>query len=294
MTPSRTAPIDGPVHYHDHGGEGPPILLIHGLGGSVLNWHLIKDDLGENHRVYAIDLVGFGRTEPGPRSASVDANATLVNRFIEEVIGEPSIIMGNSMGGLVAKVAAAERPDLCAGLVLVAPAVPAVSKESFSPSTLRRIVAPAIPGVGASLLRKYWTETPVEQQLEEGWELLASDPSRVDPDYLELSREVMERRQETEWAPDAFSEAARSIGLLLARRGKHRKIVHRIAAPTLLIQGDEDRIVIPEAALRLIEERPDWDVVVLEDVGHVPMIETPERFLEALLPWLAELDVARH
>jgi pimeloyl-ACP methyl ester carboxylesterase len=264
------------------------MVLVHGLGGSAVNWHLVKDRLGEDHHVYAIDLVGFGRTEPGPRSTTVQANANLLNRFIEEIIGEPAVIVGNSMGGLVAKVAAADRPDLCSALVLVAPAVPAVSKASFSPTTLRRVVVPALPGVGAAALRRYWENTSIEQQLQEGWELLASDPSRIDSDYLDLSREIMERRRDTEWAADAFSQAARSIGLLLARRGAHRRIIHRIASPTLLIQGDEDRIVIPEAALRLIDERPDWDVVVLEGVGHVPMIETPDLFLDALLPWVTD------
>lgn len=291
-SPSRTAALNGPVHYHDHGGDGPPLLLIHGLGGSVHNWHLVQERLAEDHRVFAIDLVGFGRTEPGPRSATVEANAAVVHRFIEDVIGEPAVLIGNSMGGLVAKVAAAERPELVAGLVLVAPAVPAVSLDSFNLGVLRRIVMPTLPRLGPASLRRYWRETPADEQLEEGWALLTVDPDRVDPEYEELAREVIERRRSTEWAADAFSEAARSIGLLLANRPKHTRIVHRIAAPTLLVQGDQDRVVDPKAALRLVDERPDWDVVVLDDVGHVPMIETPERFLEAVLPWLGSLHGA--
>ena len=288
-SPSRTASIDGPVHYLDHGGDGVPIVMVHGLGGSVINWHLVAPALAKEHRVFALDLVGFGRTEPGRRSASVTANAAVVNRFVEDVVGEPAVLIGNSMGGLVVQLAAAGRPELCAGLVLVAPAVPAVSAASFSPTNIRRIGVPALPGIGPATLRRYWAGTPIDQQIEEAWKILASDPSRIDPEYMELATEMMERRATTEWAPGAFSEASRSLGATLTRRSKYRAIIHRIAAPTLLVQGDDDKVVIPEAAARLIHERPDWDVVFIKGVGHVPMIKTPDLFLDAVLPWLANL-----
>lgn len=284
--PSRTAVLDGPVHYHDHGGEGVPLVLVHGLGGSVTNWHLVAPALAERFRVFAIDLVGFGATEPLHRSTTVTANAEVLNDFVEHVIGESAVLIGNSMGGLVAQLAAAGGPQWCRALVLVAPAVPAVSPASFSPDTLLRIVLPAIPGIGPNRLRAFWNDTPIDEQLEEGWRILTYDPTRVHPEYRELARATVERRASTTWAADAFSEASRSIGALLTRRSRHRKMIHRIVAPTLLVQGDADRVVIPEAALRLIDERPDWDLALLDDVGHVPMIEVPERFLDVVVPWL--------
>ena len=95
----KTVDLDGPVHYIDFGGKGTPLLMVHGLGGSALNWAAVGPELSKQYHAVAIDLAGFGQTPLFRRSATLGANANLVHTFAEQVLGEPVILMGNSMGG---------------------------------------------------------------------------------------------------------------------------------------------------------------------------------------------------
>jgi pimeloyl-ACP methyl ester carboxylesterase len=103
---------------------GAPMVLIHGLGGSHLNWLEAGPGLAARRRVLALDLAGFGRTPLAGRSARVRSNQRLLGRFIDEVVGEPAILVGNSMGGMIALLEAADHPRRVAALVLVDPAMP--------------------------------------------------------------------------------------------------------------------------------------------------------------------------
>jgi len=67
--------------------------MVHGLGGAAVNWLAVGPELAKHHRTFALDLAGFGRTPLFHRSAALGANAELVHRFIEDVIGEPVILM---------------------------------------------------------------------------------------------------------------------------------------------------------------------------------------------------------
>src|SRR5260370_3712019 len=107
---SRFADIDGPVHYADWGGDGPPMVLVHGLGGSHLNWMALAPLLRDRHRVLAPDLPGFGLSPPQGRSVTVEANARVLDRFIAEVAGRPAVVSGNSMSGLTALPQATDHP----------------------------------------------------------------------------------------------------------------------------------------------------------------------------------------
>ena len=95
--------------------DGTPIVFVHGLGGSHLNWCLIGPELAAGRRAVALDLHGFGLT-PGTRAtATVQRNTRLLDRFVREVIGTPVILAGNSMGGLISIMHTAAAPDTVAG-----------------------------------------------------------------------------------------------------------------------------------------------------------------------------------
>ncbi|MEA2009736.1 MAG: alpha/beta fold hydrolase, partial [Actinomycetota bacterium] len=100
--------IGGPVRITDYGGEGVLLLLIHGLGGSTENWDIVGPDLSASGHAVAIDLVGFGESEPGDRRPSVEENARLVAEVIQILGYESATLVGNSMGGLISIIAAAE------------------------------------------------------------------------------------------------------------------------------------------------------------------------------------------
>jgi pimeloyl-ACP methyl ester carboxylesterase len=100
----RQVDLGGPVHYVDFGGpaDGPPVVLVHGLGGSHLDWALLAGHLTSRFRVFAPDLLGYGLTVPDHRVSTIAANTDLIRRFILEVVGGPVVLVGNSMGGLIA------------------------------------------------------------------------------------------------------------------------------------------------------------------------------------------------
>ena len=96
------------------GRDGTPIVFVHGLGGSHLNWCLIGPELAAGRRAVALDLHGFGLT-PGTRATStVQRNTRLLDRFVREVTGTPVILAGNSMGGLISILHAVRRAGHCA------------------------------------------------------------------------------------------------------------------------------------------------------------------------------------
>src|SRR6184192_2982158 len=145
---SCTIDLDGPVHYADFGGTGPTLVLVHGLGGSHVNWMAVAPALARDARVLAVDLAGFGRTPLGERSADVHANRILLDRFLEGVAAGPAVLVGNSMGGLVAIMEAALAPERVAGLVLVAPAQPRSAEARVDGTVAALFTLYALPLVG--------------------------------------------------------------------------------------------------------------------------------------------------
>src|SRR5437879_163777 len=143
---SRIVDLDGAVHVADFGGDGPAIVLVHGLGGSHVNWLAVGPSLARSARVVAIDLVAFGRTPPEGRSSSVGANADLLGRFIEEEVGGPAIVLGNSMGGMISLMTAARRPGLIAGVVLLDAALPRPSGAGVDGAVALAFASYAVPG----------------------------------------------------------------------------------------------------------------------------------------------------
>ena len=173
--------LDGPVHYADYGGpaDGPLMLLVHGLGGSAVNWAAITAELAADHRVLAIDLVGFGRTQQQGRSITVQDNAALLGRFIDEVCRQPVILVGNSMGGLIAILLTARRPELVAGLVLVDPALPVGLRARPSPLVTAMFGIYALPAVGRIFVRGRRSRLSAEQEAYAVLRLCTVDPERV-------------------------------------------------------------------------------------------------------------------
>ena len=285
MHESRSVDLDGPTHYADWGGEGPAFVLVHGLGGSNVNWTSVGRPLSELGRVAAIDLAGFGLTPPGLRGFSLPDQRKLLSRFIAETDRKPAIMVGNSMGGLISMLLASHAPELVAGVILVNPALPP-HRDTVNLQTAQRLLLPTIPFVGTRYLRWYTRSRPVEQLLAETMALVCADASRVEPELIEESIAMAQLRRSMPWAAKAFTKASQSIGKTLLRQRPFVEMVSAIRAPTLLIHGDRDRVVAPEAARQLARLRPDWEFDMMDGVGHVPQIEVPERFMATVTKWL--------
>src|SRR5450759_2890883 len=152
---SRWVELGVPVHYVDHGGpaDGPLLVMVHGLGGSLVNWAALAPLLTETCRVLALDLIGFGHTQAGTHSTSVPANQQMLQRLLNEVAGEPVILVGNSMGGLIAILLAAQHPASVTAVVLIDPALPV--KVGSQPDALisASFGMYAVPHLGRAMLR---------------------------------------------------------------------------------------------------------------------------------------------
>lgn len=284
----KTVDLDGPVNYIDFGGDGkPPLLMVHGLGGNALNWMAVGPRLTETHHALAIDLAGFGRTPLFRRSATVGANAGLVHAFIDTVIGQSVVLMGNSMGGHIAILEAADHPSSVTGMILVDPAIPGVHVRRPEPAMLGVMAALSIPGLAENLIDRRVRELGPERLVRQALALVCADPSRVDAAIVDAHVQLTRERSNLgHQNTRAFAQASRSIGLRMADPRFWVRAA-RVKAPTLVVHGELDRIIPVAAARELARRRPEWTLEVIEGVGHVPMMETPDLFLNLLDSWSA-------
>jgi pimeloyl-ACP methyl ester carboxylesterase/predicted acylesterase/phospholipase RssA len=283
---SRTIELGVPVHYVDYGGDGPPMVLVHGLGGAHVNWMSVGEPLTGHGRVFALDLPGFGRTPTEGGSASIHANQVLLTRFIERVAGGPAILMGNSMGGLIAMMTAADAPERVRGLVLVNPALPRAPGAFFDPAVAAIFAGYCLPGVGEVLTAGRKLLLGSERSVRQMLEFCCVDAGRVAPDVVAATVALSKERQHAAGGHAAFLSAARSIVAFVLRRGAFEAMVRRIGAPVLLVHGTHDRLVPLAAARALSELRPDWTLRIFDNIGHVPQLEDPSGFVEAVAEWL--------
>jgi pimeloyl-ACP methyl ester carboxylesterase len=286
---SRVVDLDGPVHYVEFGGPaaGPAVVLVHGLGGSHLNWDLFAPLLTEHARVWALDLPGFGRSEPDGRTASVSANAAALQRFLDDVVGEPVILIGNSMGGMLSILATGERPEAVTGLVLLDPAIPG-PRRALDPLVALMFAVYAVPFLGERFLRMRRNKTTELARVREMLSLCGVDPEAVPPEVIERSVTLLQERKDVDGMDRAFLGAARSLLRLLVDPRRYRKAMASIRVPVLLVHGDRDRLVPVAAARDIARRHPTWRYIELAGVGHVPQLQVPDQLAKDVLAWLDE------
>ncbi len=281
----------GPVHVADFGGTGSPVVCVHGLGGSHANWVAAAADLRRLGWVTAVDLPGFGLTPPAGRSSGVTASRRVLDGYLRS-LGGPVTLVANSMGGAVALFQAAEAPATVERLILVSPASPLVRGTPVDPVVEALFVGYAIPGLARILVAG--RRTLVDPALVTRWilELCVARPTRITPEVFALHVELAERRARMPGVDSAFIAAARSVVLQVARRAAYDRRVAAVRCPTLIVHGKEDRLVRYQSSSRLAALRPDWRLEVLENVGHVAMLEVPATFGSVVEGWATSTAAA--
>src|ERR1700736_6517844 len=116
---SLSIDLDGPYHYVDFGGDGPTLVLVHGIGGSHLNWISVAPKLAERFHVVAVDLVGFGLTPLAGRAAHLPSQQRYLDRFIRANTSGLVTLIGHSMGGLLVMLQAARSAQSVERMVLI-------------------------------------------------------------------------------------------------------------------------------------------------------------------------------
>jgi pimeloyl-ACP methyl ester carboxylesterase len=279
-----TIDAHGELSVLDHGGSGPLVVCVHGLEGSAYNWNLIGPDLAEDHRVVAPDLSGFGHSLPLDRGATVEANTQVVADVIEH-FGGPALLIGNSMGGLISMQVALHHPDLVRALVLIDPAAPVTNWLTVRPHAAARLSTPLLPWIGSRIVDLYRSRLSVDASIHESLNFVAADAAALDPRVWQDAREMTELRRTRDYSTDVLVEAVNSIAPYVLRKPRFAKMLHRITQPTLIIHGTEDDLIQIQTAHWIARQRPDWTAAFFEGVGHVPMLEVPDRLMSVIRTW---------
>ncbi len=259
-------------------------LFVHGLGGSAMNWTDLAGQLREHAEGIAVDLPGFGQSEP-PRwySFTPVAQADAVIAAIEKLGGSAVHLLGNSLGGLTSVLVAVRRPDLVRTLTLVSPAVPDLRPDPRRMSDPRLPLC-YLPVIGHRFRRSIETMTP-QQRLDQLKRLCFADPQAVSAArWQEAVTEFAER--------DGMPWVARALGL--ATVGMFRawlvpgpdspwQLLRRVEAPTLVLWGDRDRLISVRKAVRTVRSLRRGRLLVLPNTGHVAQMERPVHVARAVL-----------
>ncbi|TMK35683.1 MAG: alpha/beta fold hydrolase [Actinobacteria bacterium] len=286
--PMQTVDLGGPIVYRTW--AGPPdttFVLVHGLGGSHLNWLQVAPGLSGLGRVLALDLPGFGRSPvAGGRTRVMDLRRSLA-RFIDDAATGRVVVVGNSMGGLIATVHTAVEPDRVAGLVLSASVFPWTRGRLPHPAVLAAFSLYGFDGVGEAVVRARRRSMSPEAFVALGLRLLTTDPGSIPEEVIRLQVELVRDTRDDPEQPKNFIEAARSIATYVRTPSLGIRTMQGIRCPVLVIHGRRDRFVPSSFAEAVLATYPSWRGRILPGVGHVPQMEAPGRWLAEVADWYA-------
>ncbi|WP_205471325.1 alpha/beta fold hydrolase [Nocardioides sp. SYSU D00038] len=276
--PSTFVDVDGPVHVADLGGprDAPALVCVHGLAGSHVAWRSMARELSDRYRVLAIDLPGHGRSPSAGRSAAVGDAATTLARVLDELRLPPVTLVGHSMGAAASVLAAATSPGAVERLVLLAPPLPRVGVARLPVSLLPHIALCLFPPAGRHALRLRLRRTGLVEHVEAGLRLTCGSVEGLAEIAAARVEELEAAMAAGEDPVATFVEAARSVGLLVARGTAYRRALLAAPGDALVVHGAGDRVVPTDGGQALRDLRPRWRTEVLDDVGHSPHLEAPD------------------
>ena len=271
--PSRFVALQGmQVHVRD---EGPrddplPIVLLHGTSASLHTWDGWVGALKGQHRVIRLDLPGFGLTGPFP-----DGDYTLqhyvrfLGEFLEGMGVRQCVLAGNSFGGALAWQAAVALPQQVQALALVDAAGYPLQATSV-PIGFRLAQMPLL----APLLRNVLPRSLIEASVRNVY----GDPSRVTPELVDRYYELTLRTGNR----DALTQRFRQVP-----GGNNEALISQIKQPTLILWGQQDRLIPPVLGARFARDIAGSQLVIFPDLGHVPHEENPAATVTAFQEFLA-------
>lgn len=236
-------------------GQGPPVILLHGLGMSSSTWRFNLDELSKYFNVYALDLPGFGRSlKPKEWDYSLQGHTECVKKFMDALRIPRVHLIGHSYGGAVAAVFHLHYPERLDRLVLIS----AVGFQE--PKMFRRLKNPLLRRIYCSLLKR------------STWQMYGGFPyetSRVSREPVEESTEIMKHPEDK----DAFRSVVRSLDFSALQQLVEQSIMD---IPVLLITGENDYSIRREELCHFAAWNPAAKCVIIPNSRHCPHEEQPE------------------
>lgn len=263
------------IRYVDTGGEGVPILLCSGIGGSLELWSRQLETLGDGLRLVAWDYPGHGLSGPGDRIHDPDSYAVFALDVMDALGLERVVVVGNSLGGAIALRMAGLAPDRVVGMVLASPAM--TGPEVFLPFRLM-----TLPLLGEVMTKP--GKLSVEQQIA----ALFHDPAVATDDL----RRVIWRNVHKDGAARALLATLRKTAWIGGVRRSYwlrsRDLLRSSTCPILFIHGKQDVVLPFQHSVDCSVLAPRSRVKLIEGCGHTPQMECYEAFNEALVTFVRE------
>lgn len=250
------------LHYRDEG-QGPVIVLLHGVMSSLHTWDGWTAELSKHYRVIRVDLPGFGLT--GPSSAidyyDTPSMVAMLDRVLKQIVGdEPVFLAGNSLGGYLSWNYAIAAPQQVRGLIVIDP----VSYPQDTPWIIDLVGTPILGAPGRWIVPRFVVDMNVRE--------VYGDTSRITDDAYQRYFDLLLRPGNRGAMVDIFQT--------LKVRAQDPQLgdgISSIKVPTQVLWGGKDAWVPPAFAARWQQDLPSAEVITYADAGHIPMEEIPER-----------------
>jgi pimeloyl-ACP methyl ester carboxylesterase len=256
------------------GGHGPPLVLVHGLGGTIENWRALAPALAARHRVLVPDLPGHGRSAALPEARDLDPLADAVLGIADAEEARGAVWVGHSLGGVVALRAAVRRPDAVRGLVLAAAA--GIGSTSRAAHVTLAVLGTARPGRLIAPFRHAWAGSRLGRRAAFGWWGVA-DPDALEPELAEAFLVGPAHHTDTRQAGRA---------LLVS---DPRTELDRVTCPCLCLWGACDNWVRPQDGMEYAR-RLRAPLRTIAGCGHLLIGERPDACLAAIEVFVASLS----
>jgi len=238
------------------GGDGRPLVLVHGLGGKAQNWAAMMPSLRRRgYRVYALDLLGFGRSDRPDVDYSISLQADVLLRFFDSQHLERADLAGWSMGGWVVLKFALAHPERVRRVV-VYDSAGIYFEPSFDPALFHPVTV---------------------EQAQQFLALLTPQASRI-PRFI--ARDLIREARPTAWVVDRSMKSMQAGGDLLDGE------LQSLQAPVLIVWGNEDALVPLSCGQEMRREMPQSSLAIFDGCGHLAPAECGGRILPETLDFL--------
>lgn len=266
-----------PVHYRDQGPRdaATTVVLLHGTSASLHTWEGWVAALEDEYRVVSLDLPGFGLTGPFMEhdNYSIDAYTAFMGQVMDALEIDQAVIAGNSFGGEVAWETALAMPDRVSGLILVDAAGYPMQAQSM-PLGFRIAQIPALSGLMNRVLPRSVIESSVRN--------VYGNPDLVTDELVDRYYELTLREGNRAALSKRFAR--------IAWRDESGERLATLQQPTLVIWGGQDRLIPPDNGERFAQDIPDAELVMFDELGHVPQEEDPQATVAVARVFLAQLQ----